>query len=90
MEPETAIALGQFAGKAAALNLGYTVFALLILIGVFALVIVLGEKAIGLDLRKFVDNVEKAAGDGRLWPGIVAFVVVPACLLGLVLFIGLR
>ena len=82
--------LSALAGSAAMLNVGYTVFGLLVLAAVFAFLAGLGERAMGLNLRKFIDNVEKAADRDRLWPGIVAFVLAPAGVLCLVLFIGLR
>lgn len=78
------------AGKVVQLNVLYAIFALFIVVGAFALLATLGEKALGLNLRQFIDNVEARAAAGDVWPGIVCFVVVPASALCLVLWLSLR
>lgn len=87
MDAQTASAL---ASSVAHLNLLYVVIGLLVVVGAFVFLGALGERALGLDLRGFVDELEKQANVGNVWPGVVCFVVVPAAIMGLVLWIGLR
>lgn len=87
MTPETAAAL---AGKAAQLSILYVIVGLFVIVGAFAFLAMLGEKTLGLDLRGFIDNVEKEARKGNLWPGVIVFIVVPSAILGLVIDLGLR
>jgi hypothetical protein len=87
MNPQTVAAL---ADKAALLSIGYAVFGLFVVVAAFTFLAVLGERALGLNLRKFIDNVEKQAARGNVWPGIACFVLIPSAVLCLVLFLGLR
>lgn len=87
MDPQTAAAL---AGKSAELSVLYAVFGLFVVVAAFTFLGVLGEWALGLNLRGFIDNVEARAKSGDVWPGVFCFVVVPACVLCLVLWMGLR
>lgn len=87
MDAQTAAAL---ANSVAHLNLLYVVTGLIIVIATFSFLAALGERALGLDLRGFIDHVEAQAKKGNVWPGVVSFVIVPAAIMGLVLWIGLR
>lgn len=87
MDTQTAVALAQ---EAASLNIGYTLFALLLIVAVASFILGIGERVLGLNLKGVVDAVEARAVAGDVWPAVVSFFVVPACLLGLVLYIGLR
>lgn len=87
MDAQTAAAL---ANSVAHLNLLYVVVGLLVVVGIFSFLGALGERALGLDLRGFVDNVELRAKNGDCWPGVVLFGVLPAAIMGLILWIGLR
>lgn len=87
MDPQTAAAL---ANSVAHLNLLYVVTGVVIVAAVFSFVGALGERALGLDLKRFVNNVEKRADKGDVWPGVVSFILTPAALAGIVLWIGLR
>lgn len=79
-----------FAQKAAFLNVFYTVFALFVIVGAFTFLAAFGEKTLGLNLRGIVDAIEANAHAGDTWPAVIAFFVVPAGLLALILYIGLR
>ena len=78
MDATTAAAL---AGKAAQLSILYAVFGLFVVAAAFTLLATLGEKALGLNLRAFIDQVEAEAAKGNVWPGIVCFVGAPATVL---------
>ena len=65
-------------------------FGLFVVAAAFTLLATLGEKALGLNLRAFIDQVEAEAAKGNVWPGIVCFVGAPATVLCLVLWLGLR
>jgi hypothetical protein len=86
MDAQTAAA---FAGEAAKLNVLYVVFALVVVAATVALIAALGERALGFSLREFIDNVEKVADQGNVWPGVVLILGVFA-LLGIILWLGLR
>lgn len=93
MTPEIAVA---FAQEAAQLNIVYTLFALLMIVGVFGFLVALGQKALGFNTKAFLNHVEatakraaKGEPGGTLWPGI-ALMLGGMGLLGLVLYIGLR
>lgn len=50
-----------------------------------AIIIAVSEKAFGLNIRGVIDNIEKAADDGNVWPGAVLLstgVLVLAYVLG--------
>lgn len=87
MDAVTAAAL---AGKAVELNVVYVLIGLFVVVGAFIFLACLGEKALGLDLRAFIDNVELAADHGNLMPGVITFIIVPAAIMGLIIWIGLR
>jgi hypothetical protein len=87
MDAGTAAAL---ASSVAHLNILYLVLALLVIVAAGALIAALGEKALGLDLERFINNVEARADEGDVWPGVVAFCLAPAALLGIVLWVALR
>jgi hypothetical protein len=85
MDPQTAAA---FANSVAHLNILYLVVSLLCVVGVFWFVVGLGEKALGFDAERFVNNVESAADEGNCWPGVALALGVMA-LLGVVLRVAL-
>lgn len=87
MDAQTAAAL---ANSVAHLNFLYLVIGLVVVVGTFTVLAWLGERLIGLDLEGFVDEVERQASNGNVWPGIVAFIVSPLAILGLILWVGLR
>jgi hypothetical protein len=66
------------------------VVSLFVISAAAAFIVALGEKALGIDLRRFNDNLEKQADAGNVWPGVVAFCIMPGSLLGIVLWVALR
>jgi hypothetical protein len=53
------------------------VVSLFVISAAAAFIVALGEKALGIDLRRFNDNLEKQADAGNVWPGVVAFCIMP-------------
>ena len=86
MDAQTAAAL---ANSVAHLNILYLVLGLCVLMGAFTAIVALGERAVGFDIRKFIDNVEKRADKGDVWRG-VALVLGIEAVLCVVLWVGLR
>lgn len=84
-----ATTIAALAGKAAQLNILYLVAELFVIVGAIGFIVVLGERTLGFDLKGFINNVEKVADGGNVWPGVTLLLGI-LCLVGLVLFIGLR
>ena len=76
-----------FIADTAVRHLGFSIVGLLIVVGFLAWLVKRGEKSVGFDLKKAVDNMEEAGAkyvasggaSGTIWPIPVLLVVVIVC-----------
>lgn len=86
MTPQQAAAL---ANSVAHLNILYLVVSLCVIFGTFGILMAIGERALGFNIKRFLNHVEKKAAGGDVWPGVVLVLGVLS-LMGIVLWVGLR